>query len=114
METITAVDLYLDRFVGKKMELAGFVFREEKMEDNRFIVARFALQCCSADAAPYGIIVDYGRAKAFADDTWVKVTGTIQKAKYGDLDVLAVKADKVEKIAAPKSAYVYPNAGFGR
>lgn len=114
METITAVDLYLDRFVGVEMELSGFVYREEGMKDNQFIIARFALQCCSADASPYGIVADYEQARVLPNDTWVKATGTIRKTRYNDLDVLSIKIDKADKINAPKSAYVYPNASFGR
>jgi putative membrane protein len=112
IETISAVDLYLDRFVGKTIELSGFVFREEDMDKKAFIIARFALQCCSADAAPYGIMVEYDRASAFGDDSWVKVTGAIAKARYHDMDILTVKAMRIEKIPEPKTAYVYQNPDF--
>jgi uncharacterized repeat protein (TIGR03943 family) len=109
IETLTAVDLYTDQFVGKRLEITGFVFRVEPMTDNQFVVGRFAVQCCSADAAPYGVLAEYANAKAFADDTWVKASGTIQKTKFNDMDIMKLNIEKIEKTTAPKTQYVYPN-----
>jgi uncharacterized membrane protein YcgQ (UPF0703/DUF1980 family) len=39
----------------------------------------------------------------------VKVTGTIEKGHYHDNDIFKEHAAKIEKIAAPKTPYVYPN-----
>ncbi|TVY09443.1 TIGR03943 family putative permease subunit [Paenibacillus cremeus] len=113
METLTTVDLYLDRFVGKKLELTGFVYRQDEMKDNQFVVGRFSIQCCSADAAPFGVLVEYDRAKTLASDSWVTVTGTIQKTKYNDMDIMVLKVDKVAKAEPAKTPYVYPNYEFG-
>lgn len=113
LETLTTVDLYIDRFIGKKMELTGFVYRQEEMKNNQFVVGRFSIQCCSADAAPFGVLVEYDRASAFADDSWVTVTGTIQKTKYNDMDIMVLKVEKIAKAEPSKSQYVYPNFDFG-
>jgi putative membrane protein len=113
METLTTVDLYLDRFIGKKMELTGFVYRQEEMKDNQFVVGRFAIQCCSADAAPYGVLVQYDRANQFADDSWVTVTGTIQQTKFNDMDIMLLKVEKISKAEPASTQYVYPNFDFG-
>jgi len=113
IETLTTVDLYLDRFIGKKMELTGFVYRQEDMTDQQFVVGRFSVQCCSADAAPFGVLIEYDRAKNFADDSWVTVAGTIQKTKFNDMDIIMLKVDKIAKAEPSKSQYVYPNYDFG-
>ncbi|WP_282940426.1 TIGR03943 family protein [Paenibacillus sp. RC67] len=113
LETLTTVDLYIDRFIGKKMELTGFVYRQEDMKDNQFVVGRFSIQCCSADAAPFGVLVEYDRASTFADDAWVTVTGTIQKTKFNDMDIMVLKVEKIAKAEPSKSQYVYPNFDFG-
>ncbi|WP_028549484.1 TIGR03943 family putative permease subunit [Paenibacillus sp. UNC451MF] len=113
LETLTTVDLYMDRFVGKKLELTGFVYRQEEMKDNQFVVGRFSIQCCSADAAPFGVLVEYDRASTFADDSWVTVTGTIQKTNYNGMDIMMLKVEKIAKAEPSKSQYVYPNFDFG-
>ncbi|WP_248928068.1 TIGR03943 family putative permease subunit [Paenibacillus hamazuiensis] len=113
IETLTTMDLYMDQFIGKKLELTGFVYRQEPMTDKQFVVGRFAIQCCSADAAPFGVLTDYANAKSFADDTWVKATGTLQKTHFNDMDIMLLKIEKIEKIEAPKTQYTYPNPDFG-
>lgn len=113
IETLTSIDLYLDKFVGKKLELTGFVYRQEPMTDKQFVVGRFAIQCCSADGSPFGLLAEYANAKSLADDSWVKATGTIQKTKFNDMETLVLKIEKIEKAEPPKSQYVYPNASFG-
>ncbi|CAG7649585.1 TIGR03943 family putative permease subunit [Paenibacillus allorhizosphaerae] len=113
METLTTIDLYLDRFVGKKLQLTGFVYRQQEMKDNQFVVGRFTVQCCSADAAPFGVLAEYDRAKTLASDSWVTVTGTIQKGSFNDMDVLQLKVENVAKAEPAKTPYVYPNYEFG-
>lgn len=113
METLTTVDLYLDKFVGKKMQLTGFVYRQDDMKASQFVVGRFAIQCCSADAAPYGVLVDYERAQQFPSDSWVTVTGTIQQTKFNDMDIMLLKVEKITKAEPAKAQYVYPNFDFG-
>ncbi|TBL70827.1 TIGR03943 family putative permease subunit [Paenibacillus thalictri] len=108
MELLTSVDLYMDRFVGKKMEISGFVYREEGMKPEQFVVSRLAMQCCSADAAPYGVLVESSLAKNFPKDTWVKLSGTIDKTTYNDNEIMKIDAVKIEKIKASKTPYVYP------
>jgi uncharacterized repeat protein (TIGR03943 family) len=112
MEILSSLDLFLDRFVGKKMEISGFVYREEAMNNSQFVVARFSVQCCSADASPFGVMVQFDKGQTLAKDSWVKVTGTIAKSSYNGNDVLTLVASKVEKISPSKKPYVYPNYDY--
>ncbi|WP_164716316.1 TIGR03943 family putative permease subunit [Paenibacillus whitsoniae] len=109
MEILSTIDLFKDNFIGKKIELTGFVYREDKMTTSQFVVGRFAVSCCSADASPYGVLIDFPTAQNFPKDTWVKVTGTIQNGNYNGNDIFKIAATQIEKIAAPSSPYVYPN-----
>ncbi|NQX58228.1 TIGR03943 family putative permease subunit [Paenibacillus qinlingensis] len=110
MEILSTIDLFKDNFIGKEIELTGFVYREEdKMRRNQFVVGRFAVSCCSADASPYGVLVEFPTAPNYSQDMWVKVTGTIQNGQYNGNDIFKIEATKIEKIEAPSSPYVYPN-----
>lgn len=113
METLTTLDLYMDQFAGKSIELSGFVYREEGMSDRQFVIGRFSIQCCSADAAPFGVLVEYDRAAHFANDAWLRITGTLDKSNYNGNELLTIRATKLTKIEAPKNQYVYPNFDFG-
>ncbi|CAN7528828.1 TIGR03943 family protein [Paenibacillus sp. LjRoot153] len=110
MEILSTIDLFKDNFIGKEIELTGFVYREEdKMRTDQIVVGRFAVSCCSADASPYGVLVEFPTAQNFPQDRWVKVTGTIQNGHYNGNDIFKIKATQIEKIEAPSSPYVYPN-----
>ncbi|PZE21259.1 TIGR03943 family putative permease subunit [Paenibacillus xerothermodurans] len=113
IETLTTLDLYQDQFTGKKLELTGFVYRPEDMKDNQFVLGRFSIQCCSADAAPIGLLVAYDRAQNFNADEWVTVTGTIRKTKFNEMDILMLQAEKIATAEPAKTQYVYPNPKFG-
>lgn len=79
------------------------------MSPNQFVVGRFAVSCCSADASPFGVLADYSRASALPNDTWVKVTGTIGKTNFEDNEVMQLKVEKkVEKksLLPPRSTYI--------
>ncbi|WP_409346414.1 TIGR03943 family putative permease subunit [Paenibacillus sp. MBLB4367] len=112
IETLSAIDLFMKPFVGKAIEMSGFVYREDGMKSNQFVVARFQLQCCSADAAPFGVMVEYDRAASFATDSWVKLTGTIDTTSFNGNEIMKINVSKIEKINEPKNVYVYPNYDF--
>ncbi|MFE6798205.1 TIGR03943 family putative permease subunit [Paenibacillus chitinolyticus] len=111
MERLTAVDLFAGNFAGKQMEISGFVYREDDMPKNQFVVARLTMQCCSADASPYGVIVEAPGADSYLKDTWVTVKGTIRKSVYEGKDVMKLEGAVIRKIKEPSSPYVYPYAG---
>jgi uncharacterized repeat protein (TIGR03943 family) len=80
------VDLPLSQFVGRAVydegrslrgalvRLAGFVAPERR--GNGFILARFVLTCCAADARPVRVAIRGDTAPWPAADSWVEVTGT--------------------------------------
>ena len=78
------------------------------MAPNQFVVSRLAMQCCSADASPYGVMVESSRSEHFPKDTWVTITGTIGKTTYNKSTILKLDALKIEKIKASATPYVYP------
>ncbi|CAM4347080.1 TIGR03943 family putative permease subunit [Paenibacillus tarimensis] len=113
IEYLTTLDLYRANLTGKTVVISGFVYREEEMGKDRFVVSRFAMNCCSADAMPYGLMIDYPGASRYADDEWIQVTGRMELTTYKDNEIVYLKASKIEKIAAPETPYVYPDFDFG-
>ncbi|GIO13959.1 hypothetical protein J19TS2_35140 [Cohnella xylanilytica] len=113
MEILTTLDLYSGAFAGHKVRISGFVYRDSSVPEDKFVIGRFAVQCCAADAMPYGILVDSPDAGLHDDNEWLTITGTLATTKYGDNDVLLLKAEEAVKIKAPKDPYVYGDLDFG-
>ncbi|MDF2719947.1 MAG: hypothetical protein K0R28_6872, partial [Paenibacillus sp.] len=98
IETLTTLDLYARQFTGKKVKLSGFVFRDETMNARQFVIGRFSVQCCSADAAPFGVLIESDRAGLYASDQWVEMTGTIGTTKFDGSELMVVKAEQIVKM----------------
>ncbi|MGG0188131.1 TIGR03943 family putative permease subunit [Bacillus rhizoplanae] len=94
-------------FKGKEITFSGFVYRDKEVEGNKVVVARYGITCCVADATVYGMIVSGEGIIELQNETWVTITGTLDETTYRGALFPLVKANKVEKIEAPKQPYVY-------
>lgn len=98
-----------EKFVGKTVEIKGFVFREDDFEEDQFVIARFGLSCCVADASVYGTLATLPDAKQYGDDQWIKIKGTITTIDYQDWTLPYVNIKTIETIDQPDEPYVYEN-----
>ncbi|PRX61059.1 putative repeat protein (TIGR03943 family) [Cohnella sp. SGD-V74] len=113
IETLTTVDLYRDAFLGKTIEISGFVYRESGMGPQQFGISRFAVACCSADASPYGVMATFAGADELETDEWVSVTGTLGTTMYNDIEIIQIDIADFVRIPAPGDPYVSPDFDFG-
>lgn len=112
MEVVSSIDFYMSNFIGKQVDMVGFIYREADMKPEQFVASRFAVQCCSADSAPFGFMVESPLGKNLKQDTWVKVTGKLDTTTYNGNEILKINATKVELVKAPASPYVFPNMDY--
>jgi uncharacterized repeat protein (TIGR03943 family) len=95
-------------FSGQTARVVGFVFRDESYGADQFLVSRFVLSCCVADASVVGLVVSWPQSSSLPDDTWVEVEGTFQPGRFdGDMRPILV-ADRVAPTNAPNQPYLYP------
>lgn len=97
-----------DKYVGKEIEITGFVYKNETIKENEFIVGRFMMVCCAADIQIAGIRCENSNLESYDNDTWIKVKGKIKKDTYeGTVDPVIV-VEHMEKDINPDTSYVYP------
>ena len=109
IEIITTMDLYREAFVGKRLEMSGYVYREEDMNTNQFVVSRLAMSCCSADMEPYGLLANSPVAKELHNDTWVTVVATVALTEYNGMEIMELQVESYELIPPSDTPYVYPD-----
>ncbi|WP_280768319.1 TIGR03943 family putative permease subunit [Salipaludibacillus daqingensis] len=109
LDMMTIFDLYLDKFIGKEIEIAGFTFRERDFDSNQIVAARFSMTCCTADAGVYGTLIESSEAENYDDDTWISASGTIEKDEYNGQTVPVITNATIFEIEEPDSPYVYPS-----
>lgn len=112
IEIITTMDLYRDAFVGKRLEMSGYVYREDDMKQEQFVVSRLAMGCCSADMEPYGLLASSPQAKELHDDAWVTVIATVALTDYNGMEIMELQVESFELITPPDTPYVYPDYGY--
>ncbi len=91
--------------VGDDVEVIGFVFHKEGDPADRFLVARFVVACCIADAQGFSLPVQWRAAQDLANDQWVRVLGRVSTAADG---ALIIQATEIEPVEAPSNPYIYP------
>ncbi|WP_096152864.1 MULTISPECIES: TIGR03943 family putative permease subunit [Bacillus] len=104
---MNVLDMYMDEFIGKRIEILGFVYREEAFNSDQFVVARFGLSCCVADAGVYGTLSTMPGAEELQLDEWIKVTATIDVTEYNGWMLPYLKVESLEKVDQPATPYVY-------
>ncbi len=98
----------LDDWKGELITTEGMVYRNEDLPDQHFVLYRFLMVCCAADAVPLGLLVETDNAGAFEQDTWVSVRGLLSIQAMGGVDSPHIKAERISPLDAPPNRYLYP------
>jgi putative membrane protein len=99
--TILDLVLYAENFNGKPVALEGMVFRGATMGKNSFMLFRFFVACCAADALPFSIRVATANEADIKNDTWVRVEGLFKTETIHDKQVSSILAASVLPIDTP-------------
>lgn len=95
---------------GQSVETIAQVMPEKVNNEagTRVRIFRMQVQCCAADARPYSIPVDFGKAPPpFKEMGWVKVVGKVTYKQEGNQTVPVVEAASMEETAEPDSKMIY-------
>jgi uncharacterized repeat protein (TIGR03943 family) len=95
-------------FAGQQADVLGFVYRDDRFADDQFMVARFAVFCCVADASPVGLIVHWPSAADLELDGWVQVKGHFGAGEFEGQALPILIAEEVLPAVQPAQPYVYP------
>ncbi|HRF46341.1 MAG TPA: TIGR03943 family protein [Anaerolineales bacterium] len=97
-----------DAVRGLPADVIGFVYHDSQLGGDRFMVARFMVTCCAADAAAVAAAVIWPDSVDLVDNTWVRVRGTIDITEYAGRPLPLIDAVSVEPTSEPEHPYMYP------
>jgi uncharacterized repeat protein (TIGR03943 family) len=69
-------------FTDQGAKVIGFVYRDDRFGTDEFMVSRFVISCCAADAAPLGLVVRWPKTASLTNDQWVEVSGRFQPGEF--------------------------------
>lgn len=89
---------------GDTVDFTGFVTREPGAPADEFVLTRFLISCCVADALSVQVRVAGAPPGRFEEDDWVRVTGSI----YPVGREVVLDASDVVGVPRPKRPYLSP------
>ena len=87
---------------GATVDFVGFVTRQPGEPADEFLLTRFLISCCVADALTVQVRVVDAPPGEFKQDQWVHVTGSL----YPLEDEVVVQASEVVKVPRPEHPYL--------
>ena len=106
VQTLSIVDEKLDQYVGKEVQLTGFIYKDEGFEENQAVISRYVVSCCVADASVYGLLVQDKDMADLEPDTWVNVSGIIDAVDFNGRKMPVITHPVFEKVEQPENPYV--------
>ena len=95
-------------FIGKKIKMNGFVYREDDFKSNQLILARFYMIHCVADTRVIGFLSEFEEAGKMEEDTWLEIEGTLDITTYHEAELPVIRVEGWTVIDEPEDPYVYP------
>lgn len=97
-----------DAYNSQPVKVSGFVVHMPDWPDNHFMIARFVLTCCAADAYPVGLPVALPEGEPMPQpDTWLEVVGTMQTGTLSNKRQLVIGEPTLTTIPEPRNPYEY-------
>lgn len=101
-------DVPADQYLGQTASVIGFVYHDPRLPENQFLVSRFAIVCCTADAFAIGMVVDLPPGTDLKDNAWVKVKGPVQATTLNGEKILIIQTTSIEPVQQPDQPYLFP------
>jgi uncharacterized repeat protein (TIGR03943 family) len=84
------------------------VYPDPRLPPGSFLLARFTLACCVADAFAIGVMVEWPQAEELEVGSWVRVRGPMAVGEIEGQTLPRLLADSLEPIQPPDQPYLFP------
>jgi uncharacterized repeat protein (TIGR03943 family) len=95
------------QFNGLPVSVEGFIYREPDMPAGHFMVARFTMSCCVADAFAIGMPVLDAEGATWTEGTWVRIQGTLEAQPFRGELLPVIQPESITPIDVPQNPYLY-------
>jgi uncharacterized repeat protein (TIGR03943 family) len=95
-------------FTNQPAHLIGFVYRDDRFSRDDFMLSRFVVSCCVADATAIGLIVRSPLAASLPGDQWVEVSGHFEPGEFSGKPTPILVTEAITRTTPPNQPYLYP------
>lgn len=108
LDVLEEIQIDPERFIGKEIELCGFICKENYLKNTQFVIGRIIMTCCAADSKIVGILAEDKDIIKVKENEWVTVRGVINYTTINDDDgvshkVPVINIDNLVKSRNPES-----------
>ncbi len=96
------------QYLGKKIIVTGFVYRQPELKEGEFILARLLMTCCAADVQTVGFRCSYSNEKNLQARQWLKIEGELGITKSAPTELPLIRIERMQLMTKPKNEYLYP------
>jgi uncharacterized repeat protein (TIGR03943 family) len=97
-----------DAYTGQGVKVSGFVTVIPHWPEDIFMISRFVLTCCAADAYPVGLPVKLAAGTPRPQpDTWLEVSGEMTTDTLDNKRQLVIGSPTLVEIPEPRNPYEY-------
>ena len=75
-----------EEFMGKEIEMYGFVCKESYLKNTQFVIGRIIMTCCAADSKVVGILAEGKNIAELNENEWVTIRGSLSFTTINDDD----------------------------
>lgn len=95
-------------YIAKDVDVIGFIFKPDILPKDYFMVSRFVIRCCAADATPVGLIVKFKNwEENFEENDWIRVEGKFIEENFNNQNNLVIEPKQVFKVEKPVDIFIY-------
>lgn len=109
MLTLAELAAGMSRLEGTRVTTEGVFYKDPSLPEGQAKLFRFQMVCCAADALPVWVLLDGADMIEAADETWMQVSGTLQRAFINGNEVAAIAIETVDvkPTPPPSKQYLY-------
>ncbi|MGJ9383837.1 TIGR03943 family putative permease subunit [Salipaludibacillus sp. CF4.18] len=103
-----AIQTSPELFVGKRINMEGFIFSDKAVANGHPMLARFIVTHCVADAHVTGVVLSSSDKSLEKEKGWISVRGIIDVHQLEGQLVPFIHVQQWNSIDEPTEPYVYP------
>lgn len=95
-------------FTDQPADVIGFIYKDPRLPANQFLVGRFVVTCCAADASAVALLAEWPETGALPENAWVRVRGPVRVAEFNGRPTPLIAVAALEQVEQPEHPYMYP------
>jgi uncharacterized repeat protein (TIGR03943 family) len=95
-----------DAGIGQRVHAIGLVAHSSDLQANEFVLLRYSIVHCVADAQPVGLLIVAPNEATWSTDQWVEIDGALGSRERDGDQLVSIVADRVAPTDEPTNPYL--------